>query len=183
MQSEKDILHLFKTVDKKLGPVSALVNNAGTSESVGLVENINLEKLQKTFAVNVYATFLCCREAILRMKENSGGSIVNISSEAAKFGGNQLTHYAASKAAINTLTIGLAREVAAYKIRVNAVSPGVIDTDAHKNISSERLEYLQKTLPLGRMGSVTEVAQTVVWLLSEQASYISGSILSIAGAR
>lgn len=180
---EQEVLSLFKTVDKKLGLVTALVNNAGDNGGYGSVEEISAEKLQSVFAVNVFSTFLCSREAVKRMKQGLGGSIVNLSSEAAKFGGNRLTHYAAAKAAINTFTIGFAREVAPYNIRVNTVSPGIIDTDANRSIVPKQLESLQKTIPMGRMGTVEEVAETIFWLVSEQASYVSGAVISVAGAR
>lgn len=183
VSKEQEVLSLFKTVDKKLGPVTALVNNAGDNGGYGSVEEISAEKLQSVFAVNVFSTFLCSREAVKRMKQGVGGSIVNLSSEAAKFGGNKLTHYAAAKAAINTFTIGFAREVAPYNIRVNTVSPGIIDTDANRSIVPLQLESLQKTIPMGRMGTVEEVVETIFWLVSEQASYVSGAVISVAGAR
>ena len=183
MTSEPDILRLFATVDKELGPVSALVNNAGTNGGICEVENITSDCLQQVFAANVFGTFLCSREAVKRMKTNNGGSIVNISSEAAKFGGNKLAHYAASKAAINTFTIGFAREAAQYNIRVNAVSPGVIDTEIHQDSPPERIANLLKTLPMGRMGSTNEVAELIAWLLSDKSSYISGAIVPITGSR
>jgi NAD(P)-dependent dehydrogenase (short-subunit alcohol dehydrogenase family) len=183
MSSETAILNMFDTVDKELGTLTALVNNAGTNGGIGEVENITAATLEKTFATNVFATFYACREAVKRMKPNSGGNIVNVSSEAAKFGGNRLAHYAASKAAVNTFTIGFAREVAAYNIRVNAVSPGVIDTDAHAGSPPERLNTLLNSIPMKRMGTATEVANVILWLLSDAASYLSGSIIPITGSR
>ena len=183
ISQETDILAMFERVDTEFGPVTALVNNVGISGGSQTVEEITLEKLQLVFSVNVFGSFMCTREALKRMKRVGGGSIVNVSSEAGKFGGNRLAHYAASKSAINAFTIALAREVAPYNIRVNAISPGVIDTDAHSDISDERLVFLKKSLPMGRMGSSEEVAEAIVWLLSNKASYISGGILSIAGGR
>lgn len=180
---ENDIIRLFTTVDETLGPVSLLVNNAGTNGGNAQVENITLDQLQQVFSTNVYGTFIASREAVKRMKTNGGGSIVNISSEAAKFGGNNLAHYAASKAAINTFTIGFAREVAPYHIRVNTVSPGVINTDIHEKSSPDRIAALMKSLPMGRMGDTNEVANTVAWLASDQASYISGAVLPVTGSR
>lgn len=180
---EEDILRLFSTVDKELGSVSALVNNAGTNGGICEVANITLDKLQSVFAANVYGTFIASREAVKRMKENGGGSIVNISSEAAKFGGNNLAHYAASKAAVNTFTIGFAREVAPLNIRVNTVSPGVIDTEMHHASSPERIANLLKTIPMGRMGSANEVAEIIKWLVSDESSYISGAIIPVTGSR
>jgi NAD(P)-dependent dehydrogenase (short-subunit alcohol dehydrogenase family) len=181
--SENGVLELFDTVDKKLGTVTALVNNAGTNGGICEVENISAERLEKVFATNVFGTFYASREAVKRMKENGGGAIVNVSSEAARFGGTQLAHYAASKAAINTFTIGFAREVAAYNIRVNAVSPGVIDTDVHADSPPDRIANLLKSLPMKRMGKASEVANLIFWLLSDSASYLSGSIIPITGSR
>lgn len=181
--NEKDILHLFETVDKHFGPVTALINNAGTNGGILEVEHMTSDCLQQVFSTNVWGTFLCSREAVKRMKQNGGGAIVNVSSEAAKFGGNKLTHYAASKAAINTFTIGFAREVAPYNIRVNTISPGVIDTEMHSASPPERLEALRNSLPMNRMGSPDEVAKAIAWLLSNEASYLSGAIIPITGAR
>lgn len=183
LSDEKNILQLFATIDEKLGNITALVNNAGITGGTQLVEEITHDCLQQVFATNVFSTFFCCREAVKRMKKNGGGSIVNVSSEAARFGGNQLAHYAASKAAINTMTMALAREAAADNIRVNAVSPGVIETDIHLGSTPERLTYLKNTLPMKRMGKPKEVAELVCWLLSDSASYVSGAIIPITGAR
>jgi NAD(P)-dependent dehydrogenase (short-subunit alcohol dehydrogenase family) len=180
---EEDILYLFAEVDKKLGPLTALINNAGINGGFNVVEDISLACLEKVFATNVFGTFLCCREAVKRMKNHGGGSIVNVTSEAAKFGGNKLAHYAASKAALNTFTMGFAREVANDNIRVNAVSPGVIETDQHKNASAERLTTLLKSLPMGRMGTTKEVANLICWLVSDASSYVSGAIIPISGSR
>lgn len=180
---EKDILNLFEIVDKELGPVTTLVNNAGINGGICAVEEISVDRLQQVFATNVFGTFLTCREAIKRMKNNGGGSIINISSEAAKFGGTKLAHYAASKAAINTLTIALAREVAADNIRVNTVSPGVINTELHQHSPPERIEILLKSLPMGRMGATKEVSELILWLASNAASYVSGAIIPVTGAR
>lgn len=183
MASEKDILNLFAIVDAELGPVSALINNAGINGGVCEVENITAECLQAVFATNVFGTFIASREAVKRMKQHGGGSIVNVSSAAAQFGGNKLAHYAASKSAVNTFTIGFAREVAPYNIRVNTVSPGVIDTEMHQASSPDRIANLLKSLPMGRMGSPDEVAELIYWLISDKASYISGAILPVTGSR
>lgn len=183
MASESDIMRLFQEVDKTLGPVTALVNNAGTNGGICEVANLTLDKLQNVFATNVFGTFLACREAVKRMQQANGGSIVNVTSEAAKFGGTNLAHYAASKAAVNTFTIGFAREVAASNIRVNAVSPGVIDTEMHQASSPERLSNLMNSLPMKRMGKTTEVSELIHWLLSDAASYISGAIIPVTGSR
>jgi NAD(P)-dependent dehydrogenase (short-subunit alcohol dehydrogenase family) len=183
MANEADIIKLFEQVDHEFGPLTALVNNAGTNGGICEVENITAECLQTVFATNVFASFITCREAVKRMKQNKGGSIVNVSSEAAKFGGNKLAHYAASKAAINTFTIGFAREVAAHNIRVNTVSPGVIDTEMHHGSPPERLANLMNSLPMKRMGQAKEVSELIYWLLSDAASYISGTIIPVTGSR
>jgi len=184
MGVEDEIARLFTTVDKELGPVTALVNNAALNRThgSGTVEEMPWELVESVFRTNVFGVFAACREAVKRMKQ-TGGGIVNISSEAGRFGGNKMAHYAASKAAINTFTVAFAREVAGQGIRVNAVSPGVIDTDAHSASTPERLAALRASLPMGRMGSPEEVAETIAWLLSEAASYVSGSLLSVTGAR
>jgi NAD(P)-dependent dehydrogenase (short-subunit alcohol dehydrogenase family) len=185
MGVEADILRLFDTVDRDLGAVTALVNNAGLNRShgSGAVEEMPWELVESVFRVNVLGVFAACREAVKRMKTAGSGAVVNVSSEAGRFGGNKMAHYAASKAAINTFTVAFAREAAAHNIRVNAVSPGIIDTDAHSAATPERLAALRASLPLGRMGTPAEVAETVAWLLSDAASYVSGSLVSVAGAR
>jgi NAD(P)-dependent dehydrogenase (short-subunit alcohol dehydrogenase family) len=183
LTQEQQILHVFESVDKLLGSVTALVNNAGDNGGVSAVEDVTLEKLQYVYGLNTFATMLCCREAIKRMRPQQGGAIVNITSEAAKFGGNYLAHYASAKAAVNTFTVSCAREVAKDNIRVNAVSPGVIDTDMHANNPPERIATLKQSLPMGRMGRADEVAQTIAWLLSEHASYVSGTVVTVAGGR
>jgi len=183
IRKEKEIVSLFKRIDRDYGIVTALVNNAGENGGLRTCEEITVDFLKSVFALNVFGVFTCIREAVKRMKQIRRGSIVNISSEAATFGGNRLTHYAASKAAINATTKGFARELAPFNIRVNAVSPGVIDTDIHKGISPKQREILKHSLPLGRMGKPGEVAQTIAWLLSDEASYVSGSIVSVSGAR
>jgi NAD(P)-dependent dehydrogenase (short-subunit alcohol dehydrogenase family) len=183
MSKESDIIRLFETVDQELGVLTALVNNAGINGGVSNVEDITAACLESVFATNVYGTFYACREAVKRMKPQNHGAIVNVSSEAAKFGGTQLAHYAASKAAINTFTVAFAREVAPHNIRVNTVSPGVIDTEIHSASSPERIANLMKTLPMKRMGSKQEVAELITWLLSSAASYVSGTIIPITGSR
>ena len=183
MACEKDIINLFNLVDTQLGYVTALVNNAGINGGTSEVEHITAACLQSVFATNVFGTFLASREAVKRMKTQGGGSIVNVSSTTAQFGGTQLSHYAASKAAINAFTIGFAREVAPYNIRVNTVSPGVIDTEIHQASPKDRIANLLKSLPMGRMGSADEVAELIHWLISDKASYISGAILPITGSR
>lgn len=183
MAIESEILAMFDAVDNKLGPITALVNNAGTNGGIAQVQDISLSTLQSVFATNVFGVFISCREAIKRMKQIGCGSIVNVSSEAAKFGGNHLSHYAASKAAINTFTIGFAREAAPLNVRVNTVSPGVIDTEIHASSSPDRLTSLMNSLPMKRMGKTSEVAELICWLLSDSASYISGAIIPVTGSR
>ncbi|MGD8787462.1 MAG: SDR family oxidoreductase [Phycisphaerales bacterium] len=183
ISKEAEIVEMFEHIDKQYGSISALVNNAGFNGGFLISEEITMDNLLPVFSLNVFGVFICIREAVKRMKKIGRGSIVNVSSEAARFGGHNLTHYAASKAAINTATIGFARELAPYNIRVNAVSPGIIDTDIQKNISNERRKRLENSLPFKRMGKPEEVAKTIAWLLSEDASYISGSIVSVSGAR
>ncbi len=183
ISAEEQVIKLFEEVNKLWGPVTALVNNAGINGGISAVEDITMDCLQSVFSTNVYGTFLCCREAVKQMKINGGGAIVNISSEAARFGGNRIAHYAASKAAVSTFTVGFAREVAEFNIRVNAVSPGVIDTDLYAGHSDEQIQQLKKSLPMKRLGSALEVAESIVWLLSDKASYLSGSIIPIAGGR
>lgn len=180
---EAVVVSLFEAIKNTLGPISALVNNAGHNGGFGPVAEITKERLESTFAANVFGTFYCCREALKHMQEAGGGAIVNVSSEAAKFGGRHLAHYASAKAAINTFTIGFAREAAEVGVRVNAVSPAVIDTDQQQGITEERRQALMNSIPMGRMGSAEEVANTISWLLSDEASYVSGSIISVTGAR
>lgn len=185
MGIEADILRLFDTADHDLGPLTALVNNAALNRThgSGAVEEMPWELVESVFRTNVFGIFASCREALLRMKKAGGGAIVNVSSEAGRFGGNKMAHYAASKAAVNTFTVAFAREAAVHNIRVNAVSPGVIDTDAHAGSPPERLAALSSSMPMGRMGKAVEVAHTIAWLLSDAASYVSGSIVGVTGAR
>ena len=185
---EDQILQLFQTAERELGPITALVNNAGVTGGFARVENITAEAIEKAFSVNVTGTILCAREAVRRMstkRGGSGGAIVNISSIAARTGGaGEWVHYAAAKGAVDTFTIGLAREVAAEGIRVNAVSPGLVDTEIHAaNGEPGRLERLGPTIPMNRAGKPEEVAEAVLWLLSPAASYVTGSILEIGGGR
>jgi NAD(P)-dependent dehydrogenase (short-subunit alcohol dehydrogenase family) len=185
---EEDVLRLFAKAEETFGPVGGLVNNAAVVGGVSRVEDIGAETLSRILAVNVAGTILCAREAVRRMstrRGGAGGSIVNISSLAARTGGaGEWVHYAATKGAVDTFTIGLAREVAGEGIRVNAVAPGLIDTDLHAiNGVPDRMERLKGTVPMGRAGLAREVAEGVVWLLSDGASYTTGSILEIGGGR
>jgi NAD(P)-dependent dehydrogenase (short-subunit alcohol dehydrogenase family) len=185
---EGDILRLFETAERELGPMEGLVNNAGITGGFARVETVEAAAIARVLAVNVTGVILCSREAVRRMstkRGGTGGSIVNISSLVARTGGAaEWVHYAASKGAVNSFTIGLAREVAEEGIRVNAVAPGLIETDLHADSGApDRLDRLAPTVPMKRPGTAEEVAQGVVWLLSEAASYVTGSILEIGGGR
>lgn len=185
---EEDVIRLFETTERELGPLQGLVNNAGITGGFARVDEVNAEAITRMLAVNVVGTMLCAREAAKRMSLRNGGkggAIVNISSLAARTGGSgEWVHYAASKGAINTFTIGMAREVAHEGIRVNAVAPGLIDTDLHAtNGAPDRPERLAPTIPMQRAGTPEEVAEGVLWLLSPGASYTTGTILEIGGGR
>lgn len=184
---EDQIVAMFELVHGKFGPVTALVNNAAVSGSCGngTITDLTKDVIERVLSVNIAGVFLCCREAVGHMRLTGGGAIVNVSSESARFGGKRNVAYAASKAAINTFTIGFAREVASFGIRVNAVSPGIIDTDFHTAGTTllEDMKAVTSSIPFGRMGTPAEVAEAIFWLLSENSSYISGSVISIAGAR
>jgi len=185
---EADIVRLFKEAEEAFGPVYGLVNNAGITGGVARVEEIQTNSLVDVLVTNVAGTILCAREAVKRMstqKGGRGGSIVNISSLAARTGGaGEWVHYAATKGAVNSFTVGLAREVALEGIRVNAVAPGLIDTDIHaSNGAPDRLRQMSPSIPLRRPGTAQEVAEGVLWLLSDAASYTTGAILEIGGGR
>ncbi len=185
---EDQILALFQTAERELGPINALVNNAGITGGFARVENVTAAAIEKTFAVNVTGAILCAREAVRRMstkRGGSGGAIVNVSSIAARSGAaGEWVHYAASKGAIDSFTIGLAREVATEGIRVNAVKPGLVDTEIHAaNGEPGRLQRLMGTIPMNRPGQPNEIAEAVLWLLSPAASYVTGAILEIGGGR
>jgi NAD(P)-dependent dehydrogenase (short-subunit alcohol dehydrogenase family) len=185
---EEEILRLFETTVRELGPIGGLVNNAGVTGGLFRVDAVPAQAIAQVLATNVAGTMLCSREAVRRMSVRHGGvggSIVNISSLAARTGGaGEWVHYAASKGAIDSFTIGLAREVASEGIRVNAVAPGLIETELHAaNGVPDRVERLAHTVPMGRPGTALEVAQGVLWLLSAAASYTTGTILEIGGGR
>ena len=186
--SETDVVRMFKTVDDKLGRVTALVNNAGIVDRGTRVEAMSAERIQRMLAVNVTGSFLCAREAVKRMSTRhggKGGAIVNVSSVAARLGGSgEYVDYAASKGAIDTFTVGLAKEVGPEGIRVNAVRPGIIRTEIHQASGDPgRVERIGGSAPLQRPGEAGEIAATIVWLASDEASYITGALLDVAGGR
>ncbi len=188
MSSEKDVLNLFETSDAKLGTPKVLINNAGIIDVQSRVEDYTLERLQRMFAVNITGAFLCAREAVRRMstkRGGAGGAIVNVSSVAARLGGpNEYVDYAASKGAMDTMTIGLANEVADEGIRVNAVRPGLIYTDIHASGGEPgRVDRLKDGVPMKRGGSAQEVARVILWLASDDASYTTGSLVECSGGR
>jgi NAD(P)-dependent dehydrogenase (short-subunit alcohol dehydrogenase family) len=185
---EEEIVRMFEAAERELGPIKALVNNAGVTGGFARVEDVSSAAIASVFSVNVGGTILCSREAVRRMstrRGGTGGAIVNISSRAAHTGAaGEWVHYAASKGAIDSFTIGLAREVATEGIRVNAVAPGLVDTDLHAaNGEPGRLQRLLPTIPMQRAGKPREVAEGVLWLLSPAASYTTGAILEIGGGR
>ena len=184
---EADVLALFSAADE-IGNVTALINNAGKVDFSERVEDYSFERLEKMFAVNVIGSILCAREAVKRMSTKNGGkggSIVNLSSAAAYLGSpNQYVDYAASKAAIDTFTKGLALEVAEEGIRVNAVRPGLIETELHASGGEPgRVEKLQHMVPMKRGGTADEIANAVLWLMSDSASYVTGDCINVTGGR
>ena len=188
VSSEADVVRLFETVDRSLGRVTVLVNNAGIVDLASRVEKITAERLARMFAINVAGSFLCAREAIRRMSTRhggKGGAIVNLSSVAARLGGpGEYVDYAASKGAIDSFTIGLAKELGGDGIRVNAVRPGIIRTEIHLTSGDPgRVDRIGVTAPLARPGEPEEVARTILWLASDAASYVTGAILDVAGGR
>lgn len=185
---EDDIVRLFVTVDRDLGRVTALVNNAGILERHTRVEEMDAGRLTRVLAANVTGPFICAREAVRRMSTRyggSGGAIVNISSIASRLGSpNEYVDYAASKAALDALTIGLAKEVAEDGIRVNSISPGVVYTELHASGGEPaRVDRVKESVPMKRGGQPIEVARAVLWMLSEEASYVTGSVLEVSGGR
>jgi NAD(P)-dependent dehydrogenase (short-subunit alcohol dehydrogenase family) len=185
---ERDVVAMFGSVGAELGSLTGLVNNAGITGGFAHVDEVSAATLHDVFAVNVTGAFLCCREAVRRMSTRHGGSggvIINVSSRAAALGGaSEWVHYAASKGALDTLTIGLAKEVAPEGIRVNAVAVGFADTTLHAAAGKpDRAWQLAQTTPLGRPADPDEVAAAVAWLMSQDASYITGAILPVSGGR
>jgi NAD(P)-dependent dehydrogenase (short-subunit alcohol dehydrogenase family) len=185
---EAQVLAMFQQVDAQLGRLSALVNNAGVVDRAARVDEMSVARLKRMFDINVLGSFVCAREAVLRMSTRhggTGGAIVNLSSAAARTGGaGQYVDYAASKGAIDTFTAGLAKEVALEGIRVNAVRPGIIETDIHASGGQPgRAQQMAPLVPMQRAGSALEVAQAIVWLLSDQSSYTTGAVLDVTGGR
>jgi NAD(P)-dependent dehydrogenase (short-subunit alcohol dehydrogenase family) len=188
ISQEDEVVKLFRTVDDKLGKISALVNNAGILETQMRLEQMDAARLNRVFKTNITGSFLCAREAVKRMSTKNGGkggAIVNVSSAAARRGSaGEYVDYAASKGAIDTFTRGLAQEVAEEGIRVNAVRPGVIDTDIHASGGEPgRVERVKASVPMKRGGSADEVAKAIMWLLSSESSYTTGSLLEVSGGR
>jgi NAD(P)-dependent dehydrogenase (short-subunit alcohol dehydrogenase family) len=185
---EAQIVRMFETAERELGPIKGVVNNAAITGGFARVEEVSGAAIAHMLAVNVTGTILCAREAVRRMstrRGGNGGAIVNISSIAARTGAaGEWVHYAASKGAVDSFTIGLAREVAAEGIRVNAVAPGLVETGLHAaNGEPGRLQRLMGTIPMGRPGLPREIAEGVLWLLSDAASFTTGAILEIGGGR
>lgn len=185
---ESEVMALFEQVDRELGPLSALVNNAGILEPQCRLEDMQADRLLRVFSTNVIGCFLCAREAVRRMStlhDGRGGAIVNVSSVAARLGAaGEYVDYAASKGALDTMTVGLAAEVASEGIRVNGVHPGFIYTDIHADGGEPgRVDRMKAHVPMGRGGQPEEVARAILWLLSDEASYTTGSILGVTGGR
>jgi NAD(P)-dependent dehydrogenase (short-subunit alcohol dehydrogenase family) len=185
---EDEVIKLFERVDLELGPVTALVNNAGITGRAGRLDSFDARAMRRVLDVNVTGALLCAQQAVKRMSTKNGGAggaIVNVSSLAANLGGaNQWIPYAAAKGAVNSFTIGLAKEVAAEGIRVNAISPGLINTEIHAEAGlGERLKTVIPMVPMGRLGTAEECAEAILWLLSGEAAYMIGGILTLSGGR
>jgi len=185
---EEDVKRLFITVDQELGALSVLVNNAGILFPQARVDQMTAERINQVLSTNVTGSFICCKEAILRMSEKHGGVggvIVNVSSAASRIGSaNEYVDYAASKGAIDTLTLGLSKEVASEGIRVNCVRPGFIYTEMHADGGEpDRVDRIKNTLPLNRGGKPEEVAATISWLASDESSYTTGAFIDVSGGR
>lgn len=188
VSDEAAVRAMFATIDRELPRLDALVNNAGVVDLPARVDEITMPRLQRMFAINVFGSFLCAREAVLRMSTKhggAGGTIVNLSSAAARLGSpGQYVDYAAAKGAIDVFTLGLAKEVALEGIRVNAVRPGIIDTDIHASGGTpDRAQQMAPVVPMQRAGRADEVAQAIVWLMSEQSSYTTGAVIDVTGGR
>ena len=188
VSQEADVLAMFAAVDAQLGPLTALVNNAGVVDVAQRIDAMSVERLTRMFGINVVGSILCAREAVRRMSTlhgGRGGAIVNLSSAAARLGApGQYVDYAAAKGAIDTFTLGLAREVATEGIRVNAVRPGIIETEIHASGGQpDRAAQMAPQVPMRRAGSADEVAAAIVWLLSDAASYATGTVIDVTGGR
>ena len=188
VSDETQVKTMFETIDREVGTITALVNNAGIIEPQQKLSQMSAERLHKVFATNVIGSFLCAREAVNRMSVKNGGaggSIVNVSSMASKYGAPfEYIDYAATKGAVDTMTLGLAKEVAEENIRVNAVRPGIIYTDIHAKAGEpNRIERVKAFTPMKRGGQPEEVAKAILWLLSDEASYITGTLLDVSGGR
>ena len=186
--NEVQVLAMFEKVDAKLGRLTALVNNAGVVDQTSRVDAMSMARFKRMFEINVYGSFVCAREAVRRMSTRhggSGGTIVNLSSVAARLGApGQYVDYAAAKGAIDSFTVGLAKEVAAEGIRVNAVRPGIIDTDIHASGGlPDRAREMAPQVPMQRPGSAEEVARSILWLMSPESSYTTGTVLDVTGGR
>ena len=185
---EAQVLAMFARIDAELGRISALVNNAGVVDRAQRLQDMDLARWRRMFDINVIGSFICSREAVRRMSTaegGAGGSIVNVSSRAACLGSaNQYVDYAAAKAAIDTMTLGLSHEVASQGIRVNAVRPGLIETDIHASGGQpDRIARLASGVPMGRGGTANEVAEAICWLMSDKSSYSTGAIIDVSGGR
>jgi len=185
---ETQVLHMFEAIDREFGRLDVLVNNAGMLEQQMRLEQMDAARWTRVLGANVIGSFLCAREAIKRMSTRHGGrggAIVNLSSVAARLGApGEYIDYAAAKGAIDSMTLGLAKEVASEGFRVNAVRPGVIHTDIHAaGGEPDRVERVKASVPMGRGGQAEEIAEAILWLASEQASYTSGALLDVAGGR
>jgi NAD(P)-dependent dehydrogenase (short-subunit alcohol dehydrogenase family) len=185
---ESEVVTLFKAIDNYGGTLSALVNNAGILEKQSTLSHFTLDRLQRIFSTNVFGSFLCAREAVNRMStinKGNGGGIVNVSTTATKHGAaGEYIDYAASKGAIDVMTLGLSKEVADQGIRVNAVRPGIIYTEIHASGGEpNRVDRVKGNVPMKRGGQPEEVAKTILWLLSDEASYITGALVDISGGR
>jgi len=185
---EANVLSVFKQVDAQMGRLDALVNNAGILEKIMRLEEMDAARWQRVLGVNVIGSFLCAKEAVLRMSTRhggKGGGIVNVSSVAARIGSpNEFVDYAAAKGAVDSMTIGLAKEVATENIRVNAVRPGLIYTEIHASAGEPgRVDRAKEGVPMKRGGTAEEIADTILWLLSDQSSYVTGTTIDVAGGR
>jgi NAD(P)-dependent dehydrogenase (short-subunit alcohol dehydrogenase family) len=188
VSDEGQVLAMFAVVDRELPALGGLVNNAGVVDEPARVDAMTVPRLQRMFAINVFGSFICAREAVRRMSSKhggTGGSIVNVSSAAARIGApGQYVDYAAAKGAIDVFTMGLAKEVALEGIRVNAVRPGIIETDIHASGGQpDRAKQMAPLVPMQRAGSAEEVAEAIVWLMSEGSSYTTGAVIDVTGGR